>query len=732
MGLSNPRTLADLRNRNHVKNDLDPYVCLFESCDQPEELYSHSDQWLKHMNDHAWIWRCTSHRDVLLSTRDEYISHMREAHNTTLTDTQLRVMADRSGRRRGTLFKSCPLCGLDGLDDRLNDHIVGHLRSLALKSLPAYEDEISDGSASDNGSLGTSRPRSRSTIKSFFKDEQLSGDVRAIWQDPPPDVPLQRQLEEMMFHPRAAGLVSEHSEWPFPATLFESYATVEDDPIIQSMLRWKREKAETHQVLAEPDTQETVEDDEGYPREVKCICGFSDNDGQTIFCATCLTMQHIVCYYPDQVKEAIEQRFPHSCFDCQPRVLDPNKARETQAARIAILAAQEDDNDIQQHGVVDGSSKATQQHEAKPIASADGDEEEGDEWADISDDTDDTSSSNKGKGYSIEDVELVNPASFSFGTDTTRGKAQNASIGQRTAGLFPSLSRDNSIIGTVSMYIHGAKDLPSRWWKLGKRRAYCIARVGEEDKRTRRSTGGRQPMWYKDFMFNVRDSPDYDQLKVTVVTAGNNLIGQAWIDLRDTIVPGGGQTDMWHPLTCKGQDAGRIRMRITFYDERPKWVETEPEAGPAQNEDDDWMAPAPGTKIKKTYKSKGPELEPELVPEPERGPEPEKKEEDEVPYYEPYPYVPEDYDVEGESEDLELELGPARGPEHEKTGEDKLPYYESYVPENYNWEGESEDPEPEPEKISPSSRALGKEKAIDDSKDLGADQGGGGMGPGAE
>jgi hypothetical protein len=357
-GLSNPRTLADLRNRNHVKNDLDPYVCLFERCDQPEELYSHSDQWLKHMNDHAWIWCCTSHRDVPLSTRDEYISHMREAHNTTLTDTQLRVMADRSGRRRGTLFKSCPLCGLDGLDDRLNDHIVGHLRSLALKSLPAYEDEISDGSASDNGSLGTSRPRSRSTIKSFLKDEQVSGDdvFHYIWddpnrlksflmdheqlpgngpirQDPPPDIPLQTRPEETLFHPGAAG----HSEWPFPATSFESYATVEDDPIIQSMLKWKREKAKTRQEISEPETREMVEDDEGYTREVKCICGFSDNDGKTIFCATCLTMQHIVCYYPDHVKEAIDQEFSHSCFDCQPRVLDPKRARQTQAARIAIL-----------------------------------------------------------------------------------------------------------------------------------------------------------------------------------------------------------------------------------------------------------------------------------------------------------------------------------------------------------------------------------------------------------
>jgi len=35
-------------------------------------------------------------------------------------------------------------------------------------------------------------------------------------------------------------------------------------------------------------------------------------------------------------------------------------------------------------------------------------------------------------------------------------------------------------------------------------------------------------------------------------------------------VPGGGQNDIWHPLTCKGKYAGEIRIEITYYDTRPK------------------------------------------------------------------------------------------------------------------------------------------------------------------
>lgn len=163
-------TATDLECRDHPTNDLDPYVCLFEKCQEPDELYSDGDEWLKHMHRHASFWRCPTHRDAYLPSRDLYIRHMREMHSPTLTDMHLGVLADRSARRRGTLFTACPLCGIEGLKDRLNDHIVGHLQFLALKSLPAREEEGHEGAASDNGSPGPSRPQSRSSMGSSVWD----------------------------------------------------------------------------------------------------------------------------------------------------------------------------------------------------------------------------------------------------------------------------------------------------------------------------------------------------------------------------------------------------------------------------------------------------------------------------------------------------------------------------------------------------------------------------------
>ncbi|PKK46107.1 hypothetical protein CI102_10510 [Trichoderma harzianum] len=52
------------------------------------------------------------------------------------------------------------------------------------------------------------------------------------------------------------------------------------------------------------------------------------NDGNTIYCESCDTWQHIKCFYPYNVEEAMRPEFSHSCFDCKPRPLDRQWAIE--------------------------------------------------------------------------------------------------------------------------------------------------------------------------------------------------------------------------------------------------------------------------------------------------------------------------------------------------------------------------------------------------------------------
>ncbi|POS70640.1 hypothetical protein DHEL01_v210966 [Diaporthe helianthi] len=141
-----------------------------------------------------------------------------------------------------------------------------------------------------------------------------------------------------------------------------------------------------------------------------------------------------------------------------------------------------------------------------------------------------------------------------------------------TAGLFCDMSLDGPVIGTLVIIVDRAKNLPNRK-TIGKQDPYCAARLGKEAKKTTTDIrGGQTPRWDQEIRFTVHDSPDYYQLKISVFNDDKktDLIGETWVDLRDIVIPGGGQNDLWHNLTCKGKYAGEIRIEITYYDTRPK------------------------------------------------------------------------------------------------------------------------------------------------------------------
>jgi hypothetical protein len=82
-----------------------------------------------------------------------------------------------------------------------------------------------------------------------------------------------------------------------------------------------------------PRKQEAVEEE---PYTIKCICDFADDDGNTIYCETCDTWQHIECYYPDNIEDALSPNFVHSCAECKPRSLDRQQAIARQRARAVV------------------------------------------------------------------------------------------------------------------------------------------------------------------------------------------------------------------------------------------------------------------------------------------------------------------------------------------------------------------------------------------------------------
>lgn len=81
------------------------------------------------------------------------------------------------------------------------------------------------------------------------------------------------------------------------------------------------------------DAQTVSESVDEEPYTIKCICNFDEDDGNTIYCETCDTWQHIECFYPGRVADASRADFDHSCADCKPRPLDRRHAIDHQQNR---------------------------------------------------------------------------------------------------------------------------------------------------------------------------------------------------------------------------------------------------------------------------------------------------------------------------------------------------------------------------------------------------------------
>ncbi|MCJ1478581.1 hypothetical protein MMC13_007262 [Lambiella insularis] len=73
-----------------------------------------------------------------------------------------------------------------------------------------------------------------------------------------------------------------------------------------------------------------IADEEDYT--IKCICGYSEDDGNTVFCDSCSTWQHVDCYYYKRHPPGVEDL--HNCADCgHPWDVDAKRATERQRRR---------------------------------------------------------------------------------------------------------------------------------------------------------------------------------------------------------------------------------------------------------------------------------------------------------------------------------------------------------------------------------------------------------------
>lgn len=165
--------------RRHILNDIDPYVCLFEACDKPENCFKTVDDWLSHIQwQHTLVFSCqsTGHESEIFNSSADLELHMHQQHWREFSESQLPFLIHKSlrpspdtfgafARARESIGASkdstslCPLC-LFSADEptmppnsisgekkfkNIMNHITSHMESIALLSLPAAADDIGSG-----------------------------------------------------------------------------------------------------------------------------------------------------------------------------------------------------------------------------------------------------------------------------------------------------------------------------------------------------------------------------------------------------------------------------------------------------------------------------------------------------------------------------------------------------------------------------------------------------------
>ncbi|KAL8934151.1 MAG: hypothetical protein Q9216_006048 [Gyalolechia sp. 2 TL-2023] len=147
--------------KQHVLQDLQPYVCTFDSCPRANTLYERRGDWMRHeVQCHRREWSCNVDGHEIYTTRTEIKAHMKGQHNESFSVEQLDGIIDMLERPANSSLSSfCPLCydvESQTLDlDRLERHLGHHLQVLATFALPSTGYDIN----APNDSIATQNAR---------------------------------------------------------------------------------------------------------------------------------------------------------------------------------------------------------------------------------------------------------------------------------------------------------------------------------------------------------------------------------------------------------------------------------------------------------------------------------------------------------------------------------------------------------------------------------------------
>ncbi|PPJ54661.1 hypothetical protein CBER1_07655 [Cercospora berteroae] len=180
--------------RNHVFDDLQPYVCTYEICASAHRAYSSAHQWKQHMiSAHPISWRCPLECDRVFTTVQDLETHVVEHHKVSDDAMTLKTVSDACADPHDVLSsRRCALCQCVCPSQRhWFKHIQEHQQQLALFSLPqhllvAASDDESDGTEIEETTKSHSKIRFGGTEDKDVRDASNNLEresSRSSWED---------------------------------------------------------------------------------------------------------------------------------------------------------------------------------------------------------------------------------------------------------------------------------------------------------------------------------------------------------------------------------------------------------------------------------------------------------------------------------------------------------------------------------------------------------------------
>lgn len=130
--------------RSHVKEDLQPYNCIYDRCPNADESYGTSSAWKNHMElvhaEKVWnCFLCGLDQPRSFSTGEALKEHLQRFHGSenVFTESQLPMIVEKSRESQPLVIERCPICMRK--NEAFSDmfaHVKEELLEFALEALP--------------------------------------------------------------------------------------------------------------------------------------------------------------------------------------------------------------------------------------------------------------------------------------------------------------------------------------------------------------------------------------------------------------------------------------------------------------------------------------------------------------------------------------------------------------------------------------------------------------------